>query len=69
MIHGWIYDLHTGYLNDVAKIDPGNVPHNIFTISSSTSSRMSRSRRGAGLGGTRSVLRVTTQTGLPYKAG
>ena len=30
MIHGWIYDLHTGYLNDVAKIDPGNLPHNIF---------------------------------------
>lgn len=29
-IHGWIYDLHTGYLTDVAKIDPGNLPHNIF---------------------------------------
>lgn len=29
-IHGWIYDLHTGYLHDIAKIDPGNLPHNIF---------------------------------------
>lgn len=30
-LHGWIYDIHTGYLRQVAKIDPGNVPHSIFT--------------------------------------
>ncbi|MBK7950759.1 MAG: carbonate dehydratase [Deltaproteobacteria bacterium] len=30
-LHGWIYDIHTGYLKQVAKVDPGNVPHAIFT--------------------------------------
>jgi carbonic anhydrase len=29
-IHGWIYDMNTGYIKDVAKIDPSNLPHNIF---------------------------------------
>jgi carbonic anhydrase len=29
-LHGWIYDLHTGHLKDIAKVDPGNLPHNIF---------------------------------------
>lgn len=29
-LHGWIYDIHTGYLKQIAKIDPGNVPHDIF---------------------------------------
>lgn len=30
ILHGWIYDIHTGYLKQIAKIDPGNVPHEIF---------------------------------------
>lgn len=30
MIHGWVYDMNTGYLKDIAKIDPHNLPHNIF---------------------------------------
>jgi hypothetical protein len=29
-LHGWIYDLHTGYLKNIAKVDPGNLPHDIF---------------------------------------
>jgi carbonic anhydrase len=29
-LHGWIYDLHTGYLKQVAKVDPGQLPHDIF---------------------------------------
>ena len=29
-LHGWIYDLHTGYLKQIAKLDPGQLPHNIF---------------------------------------
>jgi carbonic anhydrase len=29
-LHGWIYDIHTGYLKQVAKVDPGNLPHDIF---------------------------------------
>lgn len=29
-LHGWIYDLHTGNLKQVAKVDPGNLPHDIF---------------------------------------
>jgi carbonic anhydrase len=29
-IHGWIYDIHTGYLKDLIKIDPGNLPHHIY---------------------------------------
>jgi carbonic anhydrase len=29
-LHGWIYDMNTGYLKQIAKIDPGNVPHEIF---------------------------------------
>lgn len=31
MLHGWIYDLHTGFLKDVKKIDPGQLPHEIYT--------------------------------------
>ncbi len=30
ILHGWIYDIHTGYLKQIAKVDPGNVPHDIF---------------------------------------
>jgi len=30
-LHGWIYDIHTGHLKQIAKIDPGHVPHEIFT--------------------------------------
>ena len=29
-LHGWIYDLHTGNLKQVAKVDAGNLPHDIF---------------------------------------
>jgi carbonic anhydrase len=29
-LHGWIYDIHTGFLKQIAKVDPGNVPHEIF---------------------------------------
>ncbi|MEZ4334869.1 MAG: carbonate dehydratase [Myxococcota bacterium] len=29
-LHGWIYDIHTGYLKQITKIDPGNLPHEIF---------------------------------------
>lgn len=29
-LHGWIYDLHSGYLEQVAKVDPGQLPHDIF---------------------------------------
>ncbi len=29
-LHGWIYDLHTGFLKQVAKVDPGHVPDDIF---------------------------------------
>ena len=29
-LHGWIYDLHSGNLKQVAKVDPGNLPHDIF---------------------------------------
>lgn len=30
-IHGWIYDIHTGYLKDLTKIKPGELPHHIYT--------------------------------------
>ena len=30
MLHGWIYDLHTGLINDIVKIDPGDHPHDIY---------------------------------------
>ncbi|MBU3741186.1 MAG: carbonate dehydratase [Candidatus Kapabacteria bacterium] len=30
-IHGWIYDIHTGYLKDLVKITPGELPHHIYT--------------------------------------
>jgi carbonic anhydrase len=30
-LHGWIYDMNSGLLNQIAKVDPGNLPHNIFT--------------------------------------
>ncbi len=30
MLHGWIYDIHTGYLKQVKKVDPGQLPHDIY---------------------------------------
>lgn len=30
MLHGWIYDIHTGFLKVVKKIDPGQLPHDIY---------------------------------------
>ncbi len=30
MLHGWIYDMHTGYLKNLVKVDPGEHPHNIY---------------------------------------
>ncbi len=29
-LHGWIYDIHTGYLKQIARIDPGQLPHPIY---------------------------------------
>ena len=29
-LHGWIYDIHTGYLKQIARIDPGDLPDDIF---------------------------------------
>lgn len=29
-LHGWIYDLHTGYLKQVAQVDPGSLPDDIY---------------------------------------
>lgn len=29
-LHGWIYDIHTGLLKDLVKIDPGQLPHHIY---------------------------------------
>jgi carbonic anhydrase len=31
MLHGWIYDLHTGFLKDVETINSGQLPHDIYT--------------------------------------
>jgi len=31
MLHGWIYDIHTGRLKSVKKIDPGQRIHPIYT--------------------------------------
>lgn len=30
MLHGWNYDIETGFLNEVTKIDPDQLPHDIF---------------------------------------
>jgi carbonic anhydrase len=30
-IHGWVYDIHTGYLKDLVTIKPGELPHHIYT--------------------------------------
>ncbi|MFM8359696.1 MAG: carbonic anhydrase, partial [Verrucomicrobiota bacterium] len=30
MLHGWTYDIHTGYLKELARIDPGMLPHDIY---------------------------------------
>jgi carbonic anhydrase len=29
-LHGWIYDMDNGHLKQIAKIDPGMLPHDIF---------------------------------------
>ncbi len=31
MIHGWIYDIHTGQLKQTTKIDPGQLPDSIYS--------------------------------------
>lgn len=30
MVHGWTYDIHTGYLKDLVKLNPGDMPHDIY---------------------------------------
>ncbi len=30
-LHGWIYDIHSGDLNAIARVDPGQLPHEIYT--------------------------------------
>ena len=30
MLHGWIYDINTGYLKDLIKVDPGEHAHDIY---------------------------------------
>ena len=30
MLHGWIYDIKTGYLKDLIKVDPGEHAHDIY---------------------------------------
>jgi carbonic anhydrase len=30
VLHGWIYDLKTGFLKQTAMVDPAHLPHNIF---------------------------------------
>jgi len=29
-LHGWIYDIHTGYLKELVKIEPGDYPDDIY---------------------------------------
>jgi carbonic anhydrase len=31
-IHGWVYDLHTGYLNDLLMLEPGSKLDDIYTF-------------------------------------
>lgn len=30
MLHGWVYDMKTGLLNELVKVDPGEHEHNIY---------------------------------------
>ncbi len=30
MLHGWVYDLHSGTLKDLVRVDPGNGSNDIF---------------------------------------
>jgi carbonic anhydrase len=30
MIHGWVYDMRTGYLNSLIRVDPGEHAHDVF---------------------------------------
>ncbi len=30
MLHGWIYDIHSGQLKQMTKIDPGQLPNEIY---------------------------------------
>jgi carbonic anhydrase len=30
ILHGWVYDLNTGLLKQLAMVDPAHLPHNIF---------------------------------------
>jgi carbonic anhydrase len=30
MLHGWIYNIHNGLLNQVKKVDPGQLPQDIY---------------------------------------
>ncbi|MDZ4745655.1 MAG: carbonic anhydrase [bacterium] len=29
-LHGWIYDVHSGHLKDLIKVEPGQLPHGIY---------------------------------------
>lgn len=29
-LHGWLYDIHTGYLKELIKIEPGDYPDDIY---------------------------------------
>ena len=29
-LHGWVYDLHTGLIKELTKIDPGSHPDDIY---------------------------------------
>lgn len=30
ILHGWVYDLHSGYLNELVKIMPGTLPDDVY---------------------------------------
>ena len=32
MLHGWVYDLRTGYLRQIARVEPGHPERDVFTF-------------------------------------
>jgi len=30
VLHGWIYDIHSGYIKQIAQVNPGQLPHDIY---------------------------------------